>query len=165
MYLPWNAPVEALGRTFAFRWLESTREVIVPIIEGERAGNGSGDRNGDNESGDRDGMVSSSNVDSMRVGGVQLAGEAGQHERPNAENKRNVPMSSRPPIQHPNHPYRNVRHRHLCGRIKSKPVKVNPAWEVAWRSTDQGVHTAASKSNLQSSRLSVSTTNQCKKSK
>ena len=83
-----------------FGWLESTGEAIAPIIEGERAGNGSGDRNSDGDS-----MAGSGNVDSTRVGGVQLAGEAGQHERPNAENKRNVPMSSRPPIRHPNRPY------------------------------------------------------------
>ncbi|KIM57362.1 hypothetical protein SCLCIDRAFT_28844 [Scleroderma citrinum Foug A] len=77
VYIPWNAPVEALGRTFAFGWLESTGEAIAPIIEGERAGNGGGDRNSDDESGDGDGMASSGNVDSMQVSGVQLAGEAG----------------------------------------------------------------------------------------
>ena len=108
VYLPWNVPIEALRRTLAFGEAESGEEAIAPIIEGERAGNGGGDRNGDDESGDGNGMASSCNVDSTQVGGVQLAGEAGQHKRPNTENKRNVPMSSRPPIRHPNHPYRNV---------------------------------------------------------
>ena len=96
IHIPWNTPVEAPGQTFAFGPFESGDEAIAPSVEGERAGNGNGDRNGDD--GDGDGMASSGNVDSTRIGGVQLAGEVGQHERPNAEYKRNVPMLSRPSV-------------------------------------------------------------------
>ena len=42
-YVPWNAPVEMPGRTFAFGQLERAGEVIAPSIEGETDGNGDGD--------------------------------------------------------------------------------------------------------------------------
>ena len=47
MYLPWNAPVEALGRTLAFGEVESGDEAIAPSVEGERACDGNGDQNSD----------------------------------------------------------------------------------------------------------------------
>ena len=56
VYLPWNAPIEALSQTFKFRQPESREEAIVPRdIEGERAGDGDGDQDGD---GDLDGTTS-----------------------------------------------------------------------------------------------------------
>ena len=64
VYLPWDAPIEALGRTFEFRQAESGVEVIAPIVEGETvegAGNGDGDDGGD---GDVDGTTSGDTVDS-----------------------------------------------------------------------------------------------------
>ena len=70
MYLPWNTPVEVLGRMLAFGEVESRDEGIVPRdVEGERVG--IGDRDGD---GDRDGTTSSSSVDSTRVNEALLAG-------------------------------------------------------------------------------------------
>ena len=132
VYVPWDAPVEVPSRTFVFGRLEKAGEAIGPSVESgdeaiapniEMAEDGNGNRSGDGD--DRDGMASSGNVDSMRVGGVQLAGETHQHERPNTESKKKVPVSSRPSTRHPNHPYGLIRHRHQCGRIKVKPIKVS----------------------------------------
>ena len=43
VYVPCNAPVEVLGRTVVFGEVEGGETVIVPNVEGERAGNGDGD--------------------------------------------------------------------------------------------------------------------------
>ena len=60
VYVPWNVPIEVLGRTFEFRRLESGVEAIVlSNIEGERAGDGDQDGEGDGI----DGTTSSSHVD------------------------------------------------------------------------------------------------------
>ena len=62
VYVPLNAPIEALGptsQTFAFREVESGDKVIAPSLEGKRAGNSDGRQR------EGDGMVSSGNVDSM----------------------------------------------------------------------------------------------------
>ena len=124
VYVPWSAPVEALGRTFAFRRLESEEEVVAPGAEGERAYEGEGDRDGDDMDGD--GTASSGNADSTRVNGVRLAGEAGQHEKTNAETKKNVPVSSGPPIQREERPYGDVTRRRRHGKIKSEPANISP---------------------------------------
>ena len=84
-----------------------------------------GDDNRDGGDVDRDGMASSGNADSMRVDSVRLAGEAGQHEKPNDKMKRDVPVSPRPPIRPTEHPYGAVRRRHRCGRLKFESIKVN----------------------------------------
>ncbi|KIM65557.1 hypothetical protein SCLCIDRAFT_22720 [Scleroderma citrinum Foug A] len=42
VYVPWNVPIEVLGRAFEFREVESAGKAIAPIVEGERAGNGDG---------------------------------------------------------------------------------------------------------------------------
>ena len=42
VYIPWNAPIEALGRTFEFGEADSRDEAIAPSLEGERAGDGDG---------------------------------------------------------------------------------------------------------------------------
>ena len=47
VYIPWDAPVEALGRMFEFGQVEGRDEAIAPSVEGERACDGDGDRNGD----------------------------------------------------------------------------------------------------------------------
>ena len=96
VYVSWNAPVEAPGRTLVFGEAESRVKVIVPRFEADGAGDSNGNRDSDDRDGD--GTVSSGNINSMRVDGVQLAGEASQHERPNAEMKMNIPVSPRPPI-------------------------------------------------------------------
>ena len=103
VYVPWDAPVEVPSRRFVFGWLEKAGEAIAPSVESrdeaivpnvEMAEDGNGNRSGDGDDGD--GTASSGNVNSMRVSSVQLAGETRQHERPNAESKRKVPVSSRP---------------------------------------------------------------------
>ena len=70
-------------------------------------------------------MASGSNVDSTRVDGVQLAGEAGQHERSNAQIKTNIPVSPRPPIRHMECPHRNIKWRRRRGRLKFESTKVS----------------------------------------
>ena len=131
-YVPRSVPVEALGRTFAFGEAQSGVKAIAPSIDGrdvkERASDGDNDRNGDD--GDGDGTASSGNVDSTRIGGVQLAGEAGQHKCPNAEYKRNVPMPSRPPVRPPERPFGPVKRQRRRGRIKFIPTKVSQTPEV-----------------------------------
>ena len=68
VYIPLDVPIEPTSQMFAFRELESGEMVIVPNIEGERAGDGDGDRNGDGSDdggdGDVDGMTSGGDVDS-----------------------------------------------------------------------------------------------------
>ena len=66
VYVLWNAPVEAPGRTFAFGQLESGVEAIVPDVEGEMA-EGAGDGGGgrDEDDGDGDDMESGSSADSQ----------------------------------------------------------------------------------------------------
>ena len=58
MYIPWNAPVEAVGRIFAFGQVESAGEVMAVRDVDEGAGNGDGD------DGDGDGTTSGSNIHS-----------------------------------------------------------------------------------------------------
>ena len=107
VYVPWNTPVEVSGQTFEFGELESREEVIAPSVEGEGAVGGDGNQDRDDVDGDS--TVSSGNVDSMQVDSVQLAREAGQHEKPNIEMKKNIPVSSRPHIRHTDCLHRNVR--------------------------------------------------------
>ena len=80
VYVLWNAPIEALGRTFEFGQAESGVEAIAPIVEGETvegAGNGDGDRDGDDGSVDG---TTSGDVDSKRVEVALLTGDS-QHMR------------------------------------------------------------------------------------
>ena len=109
VYLPWNAPVEALGRTFEFGQPESGDEVIAPSIEGETAR----DQNGDDSDGDDDGgdgIASSRTVNSMRVEGVRLAEES-QHAQHCTLRANDLPRSSGPPTSHTERPYGDVRRR------------------------------------------------------
>ena len=130
MYVPWNVPIEVLGRALAFEEVESRDKVFVPIIEGERAGNGNGNRDGDDKwSGDVDGMTSGDDVDSTRVNAVQLAGE-GQRMHYSQRKRINIPMSSWPPIQHANCPYGDARHQQRHGRIKIAPINISQMKEV-----------------------------------
>ena len=79
VYVPWNAPVRAQGRIFAFGEVESGEKAIAPSLEGERTVGGDGDPNGgDGDSGDGDGTASGNGIDSSRVKAVWLAGES-QH--------------------------------------------------------------------------------------
>ncbi|KIM68355.1 hypothetical protein SCLCIDRAFT_20264 [Scleroderma citrinum Foug A] len=79
IYLPWNAPIEALGQTLAFGEVESGEKVIAPGFEGEGAGVGVGDQNrgaGDNAGDDDEGgTMSGGGVDSIRVKAALLAAE------------------------------------------------------------------------------------------
>ena len=78
MYIPWNAPVEALGRTLVFGEAESGVEAIAPMVKGENVGVGIGDRDGND--GDGDGTTSGGSVDLTRVNEALLAGKS-QHMR------------------------------------------------------------------------------------
>ena len=126
MYLPWNTPVEALGRTFEFGEVESGGEAIVPRSEGDGAGEGNGDQDGDN--GDVGGMTSSGDVDSTRVEAALLAaGSQHMHQDQQTQSK-NLLVLSMPPtysIQRPNCSYGDVRRRRGHGRIKIKSIKVS----------------------------------------
>ena len=134
VYVPWNVPVKALGtanRMLVFGKPDSGDEVIAPrYVEemAEGACNGIGDQDRDDV--DRDGMASSGNADLMRVNGVRLAGEAGQHQKTNAEMKKNVPVSSGPPIQRKERPYGDVTHQRRHGRVKPIPRKVSQTHKV-----------------------------------
>lgn len=97
--------------------------VIAPSIESERAVEGNGNPNRGDVDGD--GMASSGNIDSMRVSSVRLAGEAGQHERTNAEMKMNIPVSPKPPVNDPKRLCRAHRPHRRCGRIKIEPINVS----------------------------------------
>ena len=76
IHLPWNAPIEAPGRTFAFGLFGSGDKAIAPSVGGERAGTGDGNQNSDD--GDVDDMTSSGSVDSIRVKAALQAGETQQ---------------------------------------------------------------------------------------
>ena len=67
-------PVEALVQTFEFRLVESAGEAIAPSVEGERAGDGDGNQDGDICG--VDGTMSGSSVDSIRVNKALLAVES-----------------------------------------------------------------------------------------
>ena len=122
VYILLNMPIAIPSQKSIFGRFKSGDELIAANIKGERAGNGDADWN-------RDSNMRNSNIDSMRDGGVQLAGGVGEHEHPNKENKRNIPMPSRPPIWYPDHPYGHVKHHCQCRRIKIISVKVNPVQE------------------------------------
>ena len=128
MYVPWNAPVEAPGRTFAFGELENAVEAIVPNVEGERAGDGDGDRDGD--VGGMDGTTSGVSVDSIRVNEALLAvGSQHTHQTRRLQNG-NLPVLSVPPIHRMERPYGLVICRRRRGRIKFASTKVSQTHKV-----------------------------------
>ena len=65
IHVPWNMPVEALGRTFKFGQLKRAGEAIASDVEGETA-EGAGNGNGSRDGGDDgvDGTMSSGHIDS-----------------------------------------------------------------------------------------------------
>ena len=69
IYVPWNAPVEASGRTFEFRELEGGDKAIVLRNIEEMAEDGDGNQNGgdrgDKGDGDVDDTTSGGSVHSM----------------------------------------------------------------------------------------------------
>ena len=128
VYVPWNVPVEALSRTFAFGEAESGDEVIAPDIEGKTAeGNSDGDGDQYGDDGDGDGITSSGSVDSIRVNAALLAVESQYMRQDRRTRNGNLPMLSRPPIRHLNRPYRLVMHLHRCGRLKIESINVSIA--------------------------------------
>ena len=106
MYLPWNAPVEALGRTVAFREVESGVEAIAPKVEGENAGIGVGDRDGDE--GGMDGTTSGGGIHSIRVNAALLAGDSQHMHQSRRIRNGDLPVSSVPPIYLADRPYRPI---------------------------------------------------------
>ena len=92
VYVPWNVPVEAPGRMFEFRLVESAGEAIAPSVEGERACDGNG--NGSGGDGDDGGV---GDVDSKRVKVVLLTGDSQHMRQIQRTRDGNVPVSSVPP--------------------------------------------------------------------
>ena len=74
MYILVDGLIKPASRTFVFGEVKSTGEAIAPIVEGQRAGKGEDDQNGDN--GDMDGMTSGGSINSMRVEAALLAGKS-----------------------------------------------------------------------------------------
>ena len=134
VYLPLNMHITVPSRKIVFGEVKSVEKAIAPIFEGERAGNGSSDRNRDNGDGGRsgnvDGTMSGSSVHSKRVNAALLAVGSQHMCQCQRLGCRYSPVSSRPPIRHPNHPYGDVRHQQRCGRIKTQPINVSQMLEV-----------------------------------
>ena len=132
MYIPWNAPVKALGRTLALREAESGDEVIAPRNAkeaAEGAGDGDGDQNGDGGDnggdGDVDSTTSGGDANSTRVKAALLAAGS-QHMRQDQQTRsKNLLVSSGPLTHHSECPYGLVRHLRRCGRIKFESRKVS----------------------------------------
>ena len=129
VYVPLDVPIEPTSRTFAFRELESGEMVIVPNVEGERAGDGDGDRNGDGSDdggdGDVDGMTSGGDVDSTRVEAALLAAGSQHMCQDQQTRSKNLLVSSGPLTHCSEHPYRLVRCLRRHGRIKFESRKVS----------------------------------------
>ena len=122
-------PVEALGRTLAFREPESGDEAVAPSVEDEEVGDGVGDRNGsdgdDGGVGDMDGTTSGDGIDSKRVNTALLAGESQLERQSRRTRDSDLPVSSWPPIQPERCLYGDVRRQRGRGRIKVEPIKVS----------------------------------------
>ena len=133
VYLPWNAPIEALGRTLVFREVKSGEKAIAPSVEGKTArdDDGNGDPNrGDGDSGDGDGTASGNSIDLSRVKAVRLAEES-QHMRWSRRKRTKYsPVLSGPPTKPADRPYGAIRPRRRRGRLKVEPAKVSQALKV-----------------------------------
>ena len=134
VYLLWNAPVEALGQMFAFGEAVSGDEAIVPSVEGEKAGDGNGDRNGsdgdDGGNGDVDSTMSSGGIHSTQVNVALLAEESQPMRQTQRTRSNDLLMSSGSPIRHANHPYGLVRPHRQCGWVKLRSINVSQMQEV-----------------------------------
>ena len=82
---------------------------IVPDVEGEKACDSDDDPDGD--VGGVDGTTSGGSVDSIQVNEALLAMESQYMRQTRRTPDNDSPMSSEPPIRHPDHPYGNVRRR------------------------------------------------------
>ena len=101
VYLPWNVPIEVLGRTFAFGEVESRGEAIAPGSEGEtaqRAGDGDGDR--DSKDDGKEGTTSGGDVDSTRVEAALLAGRSQHVQQSQRMQNGDSPVLPRPSTSH-----------------------------------------------------------------
>ncbi|KIM54280.1 hypothetical protein SCLCIDRAFT_31227 [Scleroderma citrinum Foug A] len=134
VYLPWNAPIEALGRMLVFGEVESGEKAIAPGFEGEGAGVGIGDRNGGagDNAGDDDegGTTSGGGVDSIRVKAVLLAAESQPMRQTRRTRSNDLPMSSGPPISPAECPFGPIRRRRRCGRLKTTSINVSQTLNV-----------------------------------
>ena len=106
IYLPWDAPVEVTSRTLTFGEVESGDTAIAPSVEGERACDSNGD-----PSSDGDGTMSGSSIDSNRVNAALLAEKSQHMSQTRRIRDGDSPVSSKPPIQHADHPNGLVRWR------------------------------------------------------
>jgi len=134
VYVPCNAPVEALGtanRRIVFGRVESGVEAIAPSLEGERAGHGDGDGYGDDGGdGDVGDTTSGGNSDSIRVEAALLAGDSQLKRQSRRIQTGNLPVSSVPPIQSERRPHGLIRHRRRRGRLKIERINVSQTKQV-----------------------------------
>ena len=119
--------LDTASQKVVFGRIESGGEAKATNVEGDKAGDGDGDRYGDD--GDGDDTESSSSIDSQRVESAQLSTES-QPMCPHEKSQENSPVSSRPPTKQKEHPYRLIRQRRGCGRIKFIPAKVSQMRKV-----------------------------------
>jgi len=115
VYVPQNALIEAASQIFIFGRPESRDEVIVPSLEGKRAGHGDGNGNRGDSKGD---TTSGGNVDSKRVEAALLAGDSQLKHQSQRIRMGNLPVSSGPPIRSTERLYGHVRHQQRHGRLK-----------------------------------------------
>ena len=104
--IPLNEVLNTASRKVVFGRIESGGEAKVTNVEGDKAGDGDGNRYGDD--GDGDDMESSSSVDSQGVESAQLSTES-QPMCPHEKLQENSPVSSRPPTKWKERPYRLIR--------------------------------------------------------
>ena len=131
MYVPLNAPIEALGtmnQTFAFGEVKSGEEAIAPSFECEGAGDGDGDQNRDDSS--VGGTTSGGGIHSIQVNAALLAGDSQHMCQSQRTRNGNLPVSSGPPTSPAECLYGGVRPQHQHGRIKLKSIKVSQMHKV-----------------------------------
>ena len=128
MYVPLDAPIKATSRTFAFGKVESAVERIAEAVVGETDGEVDGNQDGDGDN--VDGTTSGDTVDSTRVEGTWLAEESQHTCQSRRLQNSHLPMPSKPPIQHAEHPFRPVRHQWQCRRVKTASINVSQMLKV-----------------------------------
>ena len=102
---------------------EGRVKAIVLSVKSERAGDGDGNLNGsDSDAGD---MTSGGSVHSARVKAVLLAAGSQHMYQRRRSGRRNLLVSSWPPIQLADRPNGHVRRRWQCGKLKIERIKVS----------------------------------------
>jgi len=133
MYVPLNTPIAVPTRQIVFGRVESRGEAKTTSVEGERAGEGDGRRNGgDGDVGD---TTSGGDANSMRVKAALLATKSQYTRYSRRTRLGNSPVSSRPPIQLERRLYGLVRRRRRRGRLKIERINDNRVSQTKQRET------------------------------